>query len=480
MKRHERMREELLHGPLVRALVKLAVPTSATAALSGMVAAIDVIMVGRLGETAMAAVTTSRQAVMVLMVAASAIGVGGGALVAQAIGRGDREGANHVLTQALLSFFGFVAFILAPFGWFATPYLAGWLAGGDEGVTAVAVPYMRLVICGSLLTLVGMCGSSALRGAGDTRTPLRLALLANCLHVPCNYVFIFGLPRWGLAGHGVIGAAIGTAVSQAIANLALLALLFRGGLAVTLQRPRHWRLDPQVLWAMARIGLPASLSSIILNLNGLLVIGILARTGVGTLAVAAYGLSNTYRNFGTWATWGLADATMAMVGQNLGARQRRRARAAGFAAAKLAAAFLTVLGVFMALTSQWIFPLVLHEPDPQRELAVVAIGVQYMLTQIAALPFLGVGMTLEGALRGAGDAMAAMLNNAMSFLIVGIPLCAFLALDRLTLGPLSLPGLGHGPLGVWIGMVASVMVRGCSMWLKWRRTRWSAGTGTVL
>ncbi len=471
--RHEEMREQILHGPITPALLKLAWPTALTAALQGLMAAVDVLMVGRLGQTALASVAAGRQAVMVLMIAGMAVAVGGGTLVAQAVGRGDRDLANHVLTQALLSFVLALVLVMVPVGWFITPPVMRWLVEGDAAVVALAVPYMRVVICSSVFTLVGFCASAGLRGAGDTRTPLRIALWANLLNVPLNWIFIFGVPALGLPAMGVAGAAWGTAVARAATNLVLLWWLWRGRLAIRFTPLRTVRLDGAVLLDMARIGVPASLSGIILNVNGMALIAVLARTEVGQAAVAGYSLAMTFRNFGTWVTWGLSDATMAAVGQNLGAGQRRRARAAGFAAARVSALFLGVAGVLLVVVAPLCFPAILHEDDPVRKQTVLFLARQFLVSQMFALPFLGVGMACEGALRGAGDSFTAMVNNAVSFLIVGVPLCAVLGLDRIALGPVTLPGLALGPLGVWIGLAAAMVVRGVTMLARWRRTRWT-------
>ena len=469
------MREQILGGPLAQALLGLAWPTAATAALNGLVAAVDVIMVGRLGGTALAAVTSGRQAVMVMMIAGNAVAGGGGALVAQAIGKNNKDEANHVLTQSILSFVCLLAGVMVPIGWFATPYLISWLVEGDAAVVAEAVPYMRIVILSSVFTLIGFGASAAIRGAGDTRTPLRYALCANLLNTPFNYLFMFGIPALGLAGMGVVGAAWGTAVARSATNLVLVYNLCRGVYGVRILGPSHWRPDFKVLWAMARIGVPASLSGIILNVNGLLLIGILARTSSGSEAVAAYGLANTFRNFATWVTWGLSDATMAMVGQNIGARQRRRARAAGFTAAKIAASFMITMGVLLAILAPLLFPLIVKEDDPVKKAMVLDIARMYLLSQVLALPFLGVGMTLEGGLRGAGDSVSAMLNNVLSFFVVGLPISAVLALHPVFESSwLTIPGAGLGPLGVWIGLVVAMLCRGGTMWLKWRRVRWKA------
>ena len=477
---HAAMRERILHGPLGPSLLKLAWPTATASALQGLVAAVDVVMVGRLGETAVAATTTSNQALMLMMVAGSAVGMGGGTLVAQAIGRGDRERADQVFTQCLLSFLVVLCGGLIPLGWVLTPTFLRLLAHGDAGVIAVGVPYMRVMLFQSVFTVMGFAAGAGLRGAGDTKTPLRVAVLTNVVHIPANAIFIFGIPALGIHGLGVVGAACGTLLARMWMNSGLLYWLARGKLAIRFLPPSQWRFELPVFWDALRIGVPASLSSIVLNLNGVLVISILARTSDGSMALAAYGLSNTFRNFGTWMTWGLSDATSTMVGQNIGARQRRRARAAGLAGAKMAALFMVGMGLLLALLAPLLFSLVLREPDLERKRHIIHIATLYLVTQAVALPFLGVGMALEGALRGAGDAFSAMLNNILSFLVVGLPVCAFLALDRVGVRGVTLPGLALGPLGVWLGVSLAMITRGLSMLVRWRRTRWRSRPTSVL
>jgi putative MATE family efflux protein len=323
-----------------------------------------------------------------------------------------------------------------------------------------------------LFTITGFACGGALRGAGDTRTLLKVTALTNVVNVVANFAFIYGLPRFGLRGMGVVGAAWGTALARGLGTTILLIGLTNGRLVLRLLGPRRWKPDLVVLREILRIGIPTSVSAFALNLFGVLVIGILARTGSGRLAVAAFGLSMTFRNLGTWMTYGLSEATLSMVGQNIGAGQWRRADQAGRASATVAFLFLLALGALMALGSPYLLPLLLNEPDPERKAQVVHIGVIFMATQVAVLPCLGVGMVLGSALRGTGDAVSPLLLNLVSLYVFGLPCAALLALPLLHLGPVTLAGLGWGHWGVWVGMAASSFARGGLTYGWWRRGSW--------
>lgn len=451
-------REAMLSGPLTRVLLQLAWPTVTTSALQGVAAALDTVMVGRLGEAPVAAVTAARQVLMVVLVAGGAVAASTGILVSQAIGRGSREEANRVATQALVFFSGLICLVLTPIGWYLTPWLLRSLTEGDARVLAVGVPYMRVVILSLIPTLVSFATMGALRGAGDTTTPLMLTVWVNAINVVANYFLIFGVPALGLPGLGAVGAAWGSAVARTVVMVLGFWLLWRGRLALAFEPWRQWRFDWPLLGRMLKLGTPHAASSVALNLWGLLVIKILYQTSYARAAVAAYGLSMMWRNFGTWVTWGFAEATMAMVGQNVGAGQHARAKQVGYAAARVAAIYLLPLSLVIGIFAPWLLGLVLHESDPIQQARVIGIGAAFLRTQIVALPFLGVGMSLEGALRGTGDTVSPLAINLLSLYVISLPLAWVLAVP------------GHlGPEGVWLGMAVGVTVRGLLGWARWWR-----------
>ncbi|MBI5831919.1 MAG: MATE family efflux transporter [Armatimonadetes bacterium] len=461
MPRETVTRERMLTGPITQVLLQLAWPTVTTAALQGIATALDGVMVARLGETAVASVTAARQVLMVVLVAGGAVAASTGILVSQAIGRGERQVARHITTQALISFCLLVLAVLTPVGWYATPWLLGLLTRGDAKVMALGVPYMQIVVLSLLPTLATFAAMGALRGAGDTKTPLKLTFWTNLLTAGMTYALIFGIKPLGIPALGVVGAAWGNLWSRGLVLVAAYWLLASGRLTLRLEAPRHWLPDCPLLGRMVTLGTPHALSSILLNVWGLVVIGILYQTHDGRAAAAAYGLSLLLRNFGTWVTWGFAEATMAMVGQNYGARRLRRAAQTGWAAARVASVYLIPVSLLIAASAPWLLGLIFND-DPARKAEILHIGSRFLWSQVVALPFLGAGMSLEGALRGTGDTRAPLLINVCSLYCIGIPSAYYLA--RV-----------WGSDGVWVGMALGLVARGLAGWFMWRRTvvRWS-------
>ena len=150
-----------------------------------------------------------------------------------------------------------------------------------------------------------------------------------------------------------------------------------------------------------------------------------------------------------------------MVGQNYGARKLRRAAETGWAAARVAATYLLPVSILIAASAHWLLGLMFKD-DPARKAEILMIGSRFLWSQVVALPVLGMGMSLEGALRGTGDTRAPLLINVCSLYCIGIPSSYFLA--RV-----------WGSDGVWAGMALGLVARGLAGWVMWRWTvrRWA-------
>ncbi len=466
MSRQHVSREQVLRGPLVRTLLILAWPTVTTAALQGIVTALDGVMVARLGETAVAAVASARQVFQVILGLGAAIGASTSILVAQAIGRGDYAAARHIATQALISFSLLMSALLLPLGWYGAPPVMRGLAPDDHDVVAAGIPYLRVLVLSLAPSVMTFGALGALRGAGDVRTPLRLTFWTNIITVILTYALIFGLPGTLVRGWGLIGAAWGSLGGRLVILVMLYAMLASGKLVLRLEHPRRWMPDWPLLRQMAWLGGPQALSAILLNLWGLLAIRVLYMTPEARAAVAAYSLSMLLRNLGVWVTWGLGEATLAMVGQNWGGRRLSRARRVGWQSARVALLYLVPVSVAMALFGPWLMGAMLVD-TPEREAAVLLIGTRFLWSQVLAMPLLGAGMAFEGALRGTGDTTTPLWINILSLYVCGLPLAWVLA-----------PTMGAD--GVWLGMAVGHGVRGglgAWFWARavrsWSRTQWT-------
>ena len=169
----------------------------------------------------------------------------------------------------------------------------------------------------------------AFRGLGDTRTPMLITLATIGTHISLNSVLIYG--RLGFPRMEVRGAATAFACSLFVGLTLYLIALKKSPLGAALQF-EHLRLKPEWAWRIFRIGLPAAVQAVIRQLGMMSFTGMLARTVEGTASVAALQIGIRAESIAFMPGFGYSVAAATLVGQNLGARNPKRAEQSAWAA----------------------------------------------------------------------------------------------------------------------------------------------------
>lgn len=208
---------------LDREILKLAWPTIAENVLHTFIWVVDAAMVGRLGAQALSAVGLSGSVYWNVLWVFSAIAVGAMAVVARSVGAGDTRRAAHAAGQALL--ISIALGIFFTLGTYVSAPLIFRLGGFESNVSAMGIEYLRIVGAGSVLLVLTKVGAGVLRGAGDTGTPMFVAVVANTINAVGDYVLIFGL--LGFPRLEVKGAAIATLVANLAGGILILVALFQ-------------------------------------------------------------------------------------------------------------------------------------------------------------------------------------------------------------------------------------------------------------
>jgi putative MATE family efflux protein len=433
-------------------LLGLAWPLVLFSVLQGFVGFVDAWMVGGLGAAAVAAVGLSRQVWLLVLAAGTAFSSGTTILVAQAIGAGQPDQARRVLNQGVLAAAVGSGLLLVPVSGRAAVWIL-FAMGAKPEVIAVGAPYLRLLSLSVPFTLVGFVASAGLRGAGDTRTPLVIAVAMNVVHVAANYAFLFG--HWGCPRLEVTGAALGSLLARVFALILSLAVLTSGRFALRFGPGRDFTPNVEGLRRLCRLGVPTALDGVALNAAGALMQRLVAATELSTVALSAYHLGMQLRTLATWIGVGLSSAAVTMVGQNIGAGKFERAARGGWQAAALAAAWTGFVGLAFFVFARPLMATFIADA------AVIAHGVEFLCITALGLPFLGLGLALSGALQGAGNTVSPFRYSLVSQFLVGLPLAYFLAFP-----------CGWQTTGLWIGFTVSLVVRGALNVYKFRQGDW--------
>ncbi|MFO8060283.1 MAG: MATE family efflux transporter [Bacillota bacterium] len=436
-------------GLIRRRIMGLAWPVVAEQALGTITHIIDMAMVGRLGATAIAAVGISLQPFMLAFALFGAVAMGTTAVVARDMGADRPRDASNALRQSL--FLAMVlAILLGVLGYLFAPGIIN-LMGPEPDVLALGVGYVRWILPGMAFMLAAFMITGALRGAGDTMTPMKVNVVINVINPVLNYILIFG--HLGFPAMGVNGAALATSLARGAGGIILLALVFSGRTVLTLQTAKLFHLDLNMIRRILKVGMPAAIEQSVTRLGQLLFVRVVAN--LGTMAYAAHTIAINAESISYMPAFGFATASTAMVGQNLGAKNPAMAERSGWEAWKLAAVAMGVMMVVLLSIPELLMRIYTTDME------VISMGRDLLrVVAFAQIP-MATFFVLAGGLRGAGDTRTMLYISAASIWLV-----------RLTLAQVFVNVLGKGITWVWAAMVADWFVRSALAAWRFRSGRW--------
>jgi putative MATE family efflux protein len=403
-------RGDLTQGPIAKTLLAFALPTLASSILQSLNGTVNAIWVGRfLGEGALAATSNANMVMFLLSSFVFGFGMASTILIGQAWGRRDVDQARRVFGTAAGSF-AVVTILVAIAGWFLAPAVLH-LLGTPGDAAPLALAYLRVIFLALpallLLTLLMM----ALRGSGDSLTPLWFMIVAVVLDSGLNPFFIRG---WGpFPEMGIAGSAMSTLVGNYVALIGLFLYLYAKDLPLRLRGSelRYLLPDPAILKTLAVKGLPMGLQMIVISVSALALIGMVNREGVDT--AAAFGVALQLWTYVQMPAMALGAAVSAMASQNIGAGlwdRVGRVTRVGIVQSLLITGALIVL---MTLADRTLLSLFMGSDSP-------ALPIARHIHLVATWNFLlfGVMMVLFATVRANGAVWAPLIILAIGVLPV--------------------------------------------------------------
>lgn len=457
-----------LRDPLQREVLRLALPAVGEQLLNLLVGLVDTFLVGHLGQAALAAVGLANQWVMMATTLFSAVAVGTTALVARAVGAQDGKLVGRAVHQSILLGVAIGACSTALGLALAGPAVLAVGAGPDTA--PLAAHYLEIVAPAFLLSTIMFVANAALRGAGDTRTPMIVMLIVNGLNALVAWALINGFA--GLPALGLTGSAIGQAVGRGVGGIVALAVLLRHRGALRL-RVRKLRPDLRLMGRILRVGLPSGVENALFRLGQMVFFTMVA--GLGTAALAAQQIVLNASSVAWLPGFGFAVAATTLVGQSLGAGKPRQAERSGYISFWWGLVLMVLMGALLIA-----FP-ALFTTFFTDDAEVIALGIRPLQVLALSQPFLAASMIFGGALRGAGETNTPLWVNGGSLWLIRVPLGAYLAGGLAALVPAWLPltlpawlaaGPDWGLTGAWAGAGVDLFVRGLLLWLFFRAGRW--------
>ncbi len=440
----------------IKEIIPLTLPILAEQAIIVSMNMVNSAMASNIGKEAASAIGMVDAVNWVIIGFFSALALGGTVLVAQSWGRKDRVYAERAAAQAAMSAVLLAAAIGLLTALFAEAIIGLLYPDAEAAVANGAVVYLRITSLGFPFLAAALSSSGALRGAGDTKTPMRINVAMGAVNVAASALLIFGLDLGfvRVPSFGIAGAAAGITIARAYGAASYAFVLLKRSAAIHIRSLASFKPDGAILRRVFAVGLPSGLENLTFNGGKLL-----AQTyivSLGTNAIAANFIGMSLASFLQIPSSSLSIAATTIVGQAVGRKDPAAATRNLVAATALSSAALLAAGILgYPFTRELIG---LYTKDP----AVLSITTDLMTLLFICLPlFWSTSFILPAGFRGAGDVRFSMFVSMASMWVL-----------RVSLGyVLSIPA-GLGVLGVWIGMIIDWVLRSILFCLRLKNGKW--------
>jgi len=366
--------DDLTTGPMSRHFRTLAIPAAFGMLFATLYNVVDVYWAGRLSTDAQAGLAIGYQAFFVLMAIAFGLSSALSALVSNAKGSGNSDETQQFAAQGIA--YGIIATLLAMvIGMITGPMLIR-LVSEPGTYRDAALGYFNVLIFALPGFFLAYGGNGILQAHGDSRSMQRAMMVAFLVNIGLNPLLMFGVPGvW--SGMGFNGIALSTIISQTGVMVFILTRIFKLDMMQGVTRDA-FRPVMDIFRQITAQLIPASAAMMVMFISGFVVQ--FALKEFGGAAVAAYGVALRIEQILLLPVLGMTGALLPIAGQNFGAQEHDRVRAAlkfcwttGFIMTAIAAPILLFGGSFaMSLFSD----------DPE----VIRIGTSYLRVDAFLFP----------------------------------------------------------------------------------------------
>jgi len=408
---------------------------------------INTMMAGHIGKEAVSAIGMVDSINNIFIAFFSSLAIGGMVVVAQFIGQGNIKKANATMKQALYSGLIITIILTIIMFLFQGPIIATLFGSAEPIVISNAHTYLRITLLTYPLITIDLVANGLLRGAGDTKTPMKISIFMNIINVSLTYTFI------NILGMGIVGAALGIAIARVSGGIIILIVLLRGSKILKLTNVRKFKFDKSLLKPIFGIGVPASVESLLFN-GGKLITQIFI-VNMGTIAIASNAIAGSVATLLNVPGNSLCIAATALVGKYMGRGETKEAENALSYITKLSTVLLTLIALMFIPFASKVVALFTNNVE------IIHLASTVLIVNSLCIPLWSISFVMPSGLKGAGDVKYTLVTT-----IIGM------WLFRITLGYLLGVVFKFGLIGVWLGMVIDWVVRGSLYLIRFKKGKW--------
>ena len=383
-------------APIPKALLALGLPTMIGMLINALYNLADTYFVSGLGTEQMGAITVAYPLGQVVVGLGLLFGNGAAAYLSRLLGRGEKEKANQVASTALYSGIFSGAAVIFFTVMFLKPILKQ--LGAIDSVMPYALTYTSIYITFSIFNVFNVTMNNIVSSEGAAKTAMCALMTGAVLNVALDPILIY---RFDL---GVAGAAIATAISQAVSTLVYLCYIFRKK-SLFRFHIKDCCFSKEIISEILKIGIPTLLFQILTSLSVALTND--AVTEYGSSALAAMGAVTKMMSIGTLVVFGFLKGFQPIAGFSYGSKKYDRLREAIKTSVVWSTAFCVIFGLLAAVFSKEIIAQFTRDDMEMIRVGQIALranGISFMVfgfhTTYSFL-FLVMGKAKEGCILGA-------------------------------------------------------------------------------
>ena len=400
-----------------KALWTLAVPIMFGMGIHTLYNIVDMLFIGRLGGDAIAGVAFNMPIFFLMLGLTMGLGSGVTASIARLIGQKNKSGADNSAEHAI----AMAACISGVFTLLGLYYGKDILAifGAEGNILTLGWDYLSMIVLGLPFMVFSGFFRSILAGEGDMKFPMMVAGLGTLLNIILDPIFIFNLEDYGNIGlgMGVKGAALATVVSQLSVFLIFIYMLFIKEHAYISFNLKAFSPSKIILWDIVKVGLPASLSMIIMAVGQGVFNKILIQYSSQT--VAAYQVAGRLDMLIFLPIFAIAGALTTLVGMFYGAKEIRALnqiiRYGILSAFLITLVSSTFVYLFADIFSSWF--------TKDQEIIDVSVGFLRLLSLI--YPLVAIAITSGRVMQGLGKGLPVLIITIIRVLGISAPLAIY-------------------------------------------------------
>jgi len=379
--------------------------------IGSLVNVVDTVMVGKLGENAIAAVGIGNQYFFLFNILMLGTFSGISVFTSQYWGKKDVASIRKLLGIGIIC-----AIILGVFftivGLIYQEKIVG-IFNQDPEVIKLGGQYLAIVCLSYVFTAISFNYAMALRCIERTTLPMVACGIALTINIFLNWVFIFG--NFGFKPMGVEGSALATLIARIIELLILGLYIYWSKNPLAAKLKELFSFDKKFLGIVIITMIPVILNEGCWGLGAVMYNVIFGR--VGTREIAAVQIATTINNLFMVIILGIATSALVIVGKEIGKGNNEK----GYIYGKQIIKFGCIIGVLLAIVLVISSNSLLSVFNVSEQVSIWAKNIIYVIAIVMVIRVFNI-IVVVGVLRGGGDAKASLIIEASTMWLIGVPL----------------------------------------------------------